>query len=222
MSSYGQFCPVAKAMEVLDERWTMLVLRELLAGTRRFNDLRRGVPRMSPALLSKRLQSLQRAGVVVRVDEGGHRAYALTRAGEELGPIVDAIGRWGFRWIGELGDEDLDPHLLLWDMRRSMTLDAVPPGRVVIRFRFRDLAADADWWLVVADGEVDVCDYDPGFPVTVRVDADLRVFTRLWRGDIGWREALRSGGVVVDGPAAVRRTLPTWFRPTRWAVAQPA
>lgn len=222
MSSYGQFCPVAKAMEVLDERWTMLVLRELLAGTRRFNDLRRGVPRMSPALLSKRLQSLQRAGIVVSVDEGSHRAYALTRAGEELRPIVDAIGRWGFRWIGELGDEDLDPHLLLWDMRRSIALDAVPPGRVVVRFRFRDLRADADWWLVIADGEVDVCDFDPGFPVTVRVDADLRAFTRLWRGDIGWAEALRSGGVVLDGPASLRRTLPTWFLPASYAVPRPA
>ena len=110
MSGYGQFCPVAKAMELLDERWTLLVVRELLLGSRHFNDLRRGVPKMSPALLSKRLKSLARAGVVERAEIDGRTTYSLTDCGKELATVVDALGAWGVRWIGELGEEDLDPH----------------------------------------------------------------------------------------------------------------
>ena len=120
MSSYGQFCPVAKAMEVLDERWTLLVVRELLMGSRHFNELRRGNPKMSPALLSKRLRRLERAGVVRRVLDGGRISYELTESGLELRPLVDALGAWGARWVGELGEEDLDPHLLMFDVRRTI------------------------------------------------------------------------------------------------------
>ena len=123
MSGYGQFCPVAKAMELLDERWTMLVVRELLLGSRHFNDLRRGVPKMSPALLSKRLKSLARAGVVERGEIDGRTTYSLTECGKELADVVEALGAWGVRWIGELGEEDLDPHLLMWDMRRTIPVD---------------------------------------------------------------------------------------------------
>lgn len=127
--SYGQFCPVAKAMELLDERWTLLVVRELMQGSQRFNDLRRGVPQMSPALLSKRLKTLSRAGVVERHDDGTRVSYRLSPAGRELVPIVELIGQWGLRWVPELGDEDLDPHLLLWDMHRRVDLTQVPDGR---------------------------------------------------------------------------------------------
>ena len=129
MSGYGQFCPVAKAMELLDERWTMLVVRELLLGSRHFNDLRRGVPKMSPALLSKRLKSLARAGVVERGEIDGRTTYSLTECGKELADVVEALGAWGVRWIGELGEEDLDPHLLMWDMRRTIPVDAWPRSR---------------------------------------------------------------------------------------------
>ena len=120
MGAYGQFCPVAKAMELLDERWTMLVIRELLEGSRTFNSLRRGVPRMSPALLSDRLRRLARAGVIERYEDGNRVSYAVTPAGRELRGVIEAIGRWGIRWIPELGDEDLDPHLLMWDIHRNI------------------------------------------------------------------------------------------------------
>jgi DNA-binding HxlR family transcriptional regulator len=136
MASYHQFCPVAKAMELLDERWTMLVVRELVSGSEHFNDLRRGLPRMSPTLLSKRLHQLVRAGVVERRANGGEVRYVLTPAGQELRPIVEALGSWGIRWIGELGDRDLDPKLLLWDMRRNIDHEAVPAGRSVVEFEF--------------------------------------------------------------------------------------
>ena len=137
-ASYRQFCPVAKAMELLDERWTMLVVRELVAGSRHFNELRRGLPRMSPTLLSKRLQTLVRAGVVERWEDGNRVTYRLSESGKELEPIVVALGQWGIRWISELGDEDLDPHLLLWDIRRGIDTEAVPDGRTVIGFVFPD------------------------------------------------------------------------------------
>ena len=140
MTGYGQFCPVAKAMELLDERWTMLVIRELLCGSRHFNALRRGVPRMSPSLLSARLRTLTRAGLVERYEDGRQVTYVLTPAGEELRPIVEALGQWGLRWVPELGDEDYDPHLLMWDVHRNIDLSAVPPGRTVLRFTFPDVA----------------------------------------------------------------------------------
>jgi DNA-binding HxlR family transcriptional regulator len=134
MPSYGQFCPVAKAMELLDERWTVLVVRELLEGSRHFNELRRGVPKMSPALLSKRLQTLTRAGVVERSEVDGRTVYALTQSGRELNDVVQALGVWGVRWMPELGDRDLDPHLLMWDIHRKVPVDAWPRARTALAF----------------------------------------------------------------------------------------
>ncbi len=218
MASYGQFCPVAKAMEVLDERWTLLVVRELLEGSTRFNELRRGVPRMSPALLSKRLRSLERAGVVRRDGDGGRTAYRLTPAGKELAGVVDALGAWGVRWVGELGDEDLDPHLLLWDMRRRVPVDAWPRARTVVAMQFDDVvAAQSSWWIVVANGEVDVCDSDPGYEPAARVSTALRTLTEIWRGDLSWDLAVRDGRVMVSAPSDVRRQVPSWLGQSRTA-----
>src|SRR4051812_31809681 len=192
-TQYGQFCPVAKAMQLLDERWTVLVLRELLLGSRHFNALRRGVPKMSPALLSKRLQTLVKAGVVERWEDGNRVTYQLTEAGKELEPIVMAVGRWGMRWGPELGDEDLDPQLLLWDMHRNVDMEAIPDGRTVVAFHFPDIAPGARrWWLVITHDAVDVCDYDPGFPVRLTVETRLRTMVRIWRADLSWSAALRS------------------------------
>jgi DNA-binding HxlR family transcriptional regulator len=224
MTAYGQFCPVAKAMELLDERWTMLVIRELLEGSRHFNALRRGVPRMSPALLSTRLRTLVRAGVIERYEDGNRVSYALTPAGKELRPIVEALGQWGIRWIPDLGDEDLDPHLLIWDIHRNIDLDAVPPGRTVLRFTFSDVAGAArDWWLVITREGVDPCDFDPGHPVTATVETDLRTLTLIWRGDRAWSQALRSGDLALHGPAHVRRAIPRWLKLSAFApVPRPA
>jgi DNA-binding HxlR family transcriptional regulator len=212
MATYGQFCPVAKAMEILDERWTLLVVRELLAGSTRFNELRRGNPRMSPALLAKRLRSLERAGVVRRHDDGGRPAYRLTPAGEELRPVVESLGAWGVRWIADLGEEDLDPHLLFWDVRRTVPVAAWPHEPTSVEFRLDDVEpAVARWWLVVRDGEADLCDVDPGLESVVVVRSGLRALTRLWRGDTTWEHALRSGTVVLDGATSVRRAVPGWI-----------
>jgi DNA-binding HxlR family transcriptional regulator len=212
MAGYGQFCPVAKAMELLDERWTMLVIRELLCGSRHFNALRRGVPRMSPTLLSARLRTLVRAGVVERYDEGRQVTYTLTPAGEELRPIVEALGRWGLRWVPELGDEDLDPHLLMWDLHRNVDVTAVPAGRTVLHFSFSDVAREErNWWVVITPDDVDLCRFDPGHPVTASVETDLRTLTRVWRGELTWAQSQRSGDLRVTGPSHVARNLPRWL-----------
>lgn len=200
-------------MELLDERWTMLVIRELLCGSQRFNDLRRGLPRMSPALLSRRLQQLGRAGLVERRVNGSDVAYVLTPAGAELRPVIETLAVWGTRWIGEIGDADLDPKLLLWDMHRRVDPDLVPSGRTVVRFRFDDMAAgDRDWWMVITPPDVDVCDVDPGFDVALSVTTTLRRLTEVWRGDRSWVDLLRSRELQVAGPEPLRRSLFDWFR----------
>jgi DNA-binding HxlR family transcriptional regulator len=223
-SSYRQFCPVAKAMELLDERWTLLVVRELVTGSQHFNELRRGVPRMSPTLLSKRLSQLVRAGIADRHDDGGDIRYVLTPAGRELQPVVEALGVWGIRWIGEIGDEDLDPKLLLWDMHRNIDHEAVPAGRTVVQFRFPEVPArNRDWWLVITPDDADVCDADPGYPVAVTVTTSLRCLVEVWRGDLSWSDALRSGAITVQGPENLRRTVPRWFTLSVFAaVSRPA
>ncbi len=218
MTGYGQFCPVAKAMEVLDERWTLLVVRELLAGSTRFNELRRGNPKMSPTLLSRRLRTLERAGIVRRTGTEGRARYHLTPAGEELRPIVEALGAWGTRWVGGLGEADLDPHLLLWDMRRTIRAEAWPRERTVVAVRLSDVVPRvARWWIVVHAGQVDVCDDDPGFDTAATVRTALRTLTRLWRGDVSWPRALRTGEVVIEGSALVRRQVPLWLGQSTFA-----
>lgn len=188
---------------MLDERWTLLVVRELLSGSRHFAELRRGLPRMSPTLLSQRLQRLGRAGVIERRENGNRVEYVPTAAGQELLPIVEALGTWGTRWIPELGDEDLDPHLLMWDMHRNIDLDAVPHRRTVAQFTFTDV--------------------DPGFGVGVAVETDLRTLTHVWRGDWPWSKALRSGALTVHGTEAMRRQLPHWLELSHFAtVPRPA
>ncbi len=211
-ASYGQFCPVAKAMELLDERWTLLVVRELMMGSRHFNDLRRGLPRMSPTLLSKRLHTLVRAGVVQRHQDGNRVHYRLSPAGRELEPIVEALGSWGIRWVPEIGDEDLDPHLLLWDIHRNIAVAELPEGRTVLSFAFSDVPVGNDrWWIVVTAEGIDVCDADPGFDVTVAVDTDLRTLTLVWRGDLTWSAAQRAGRLELHGETGACRAVPRWL-----------
>ncbi len=208
MGSYGQFCPVAKAVELLGERWTLLIVRELGSGSRQADELARGIPRISPAQLAERLDQLVRAGVATR-----HGAeYLLTEAGRELRPVVEALGAWGVRWTGKLDDDDLDPRVLLWDMHRNIDRDALPPGRTVLRLVFSDVPAGTrQWWLVVTPEGADVCDADPGHEVAVTVSGTLRGLVEVWRGDTTWADALRIGTVVLDGPEAACRAVPTWF-----------
>lgn len=198
--------------ETLCTRWTIVLVRELIAGSTRFNDLRRGVPRMSPALLSQRLKDLEVAGIVTRDANG--LDYRLTPAGRELEPIVDAFGIWGQRWIDhELSLEHLDAQLLMWDMRRNLDPTPLPPRRSVIQFRYPELPeAQRRWWLVVApDGAVDLCSVDPGFDVDLYVSSDLRTMTAIWMGYESLRAALDEERVIVTGEPAIAAQMQQWL-----------
>ena len=213
MKGYGQFCPVAKASEVIGERWTPLVLRELLAGSRHFNDLRRGVPLMSPSLLSQRLKALEKAGIIVRSESDGRTTYTLTAAGEEVRPLIEGLGAWGQRWVrSQLEEDDLDAGLLMWDVRRNVDASLFPERRTVIQFELTDVeGAEGSYWLVGNRDEIDLCIKDPGFEVDLYVFSDLRTLTRVWMGDLAVEEALRTGRVELQGDLPLRQSFRGWF-----------
>ncbi|TIO06990.1 helix-turn-helix domain-containing protein [Mesorhizobium sp.] len=216
-ASYGQFCPVAMAAEVLCTRWTVVLLRELVAGSTRFNDLRRGVPLMSPALLVKRLRDLEEAGIVHRVasrTEPGILEYQLTPAGRDLKPVIEAIGIWGQRWFeADVSLQHLDPSLLMWDMHRNLDPSLLPPRRCVIRFLYPELpAARRQWWLLIEPGaEVDLCSVDPGFDVDLYVTTDLRTMTAIWMGLTTVRKAMSEGKLLLTGDRQVASHMQTWL-----------
>ena len=219
MSTYGQFCPVALGAEIFAERWTPLILRELLMGGRRFCDIERGVPRISRNLLTQRLESLRRSGIIERLPaESGHGyEYRLTVAGRELGTVIDALGTWGYRWATkDLNDEHLDPDFLMWVLRRMVRIDALPDERVVLLFRFRRYA-DRLFWLVLQRPEVDLCLFDPGFEVNLEIEAEVKALARVCLGHVGLLEAMRAGDVEVHGAPRHRNALPSWLGVTRFA-----
>jgi len=224
MKAYGQFCPIAKASEILGERWTHLVIRELGAGSETFNDLRKGLPLMSPSLLSSRLKSLEHAGVVERNESEQGVRYTLTEAGRELKPIILAMGTWGHRWVrSNLEPEDLDPSLLMWDIHRSMNADYFDTARTVLMFEFRDYATKfRHWWLVIDDGEVDVCMKDPGHEVDLQVSTDVKTLTGIWMGDIGLGAALRERALRMIGPDKLKSDIPKWLGTNYFADVQAA
>jgi DNA-binding HxlR family transcriptional regulator len=211
---YGQFCPVSMASEVLCTRWTALVVREMLMGSSRFNDLRRGVPRMSPALLSKRLKELERAGVV-QTERGtaGNLEYRLTEAGEDLRPIILGLGEWGHRWVeSQLTLRNLDPSLLMWDMRRNLNPEPLPPQRCTIHFLYPEVTkAQQNWWLVVDGGTVDLCNSDPGFEVDLQVTGSLRSMTAVWMGLARLSQEIDSGHLELDGDDKIARAMQAWL-----------
>lgn len=214
MKGYGQYCPLAQASQVLGERWTLLVVRELIAGSTRFNALRRGVPQMSPTLLSRRLKQLETAGVIRRQQTGKDISYELTRAGEELRPVVETLGAWGHRWVRtQLGAEDLDAGLLMWDMRRSVDPTQFPEHRVVVQFRYDDAPQGArDWWLVSQNQGIELCLSDPGYEVDLMVHSSLTTMTAVWTCQLHFRDAERDGDIEVTGDAELARKLPDWLQ----------
>lgn len=215
--SYKQFCPVAMAAEVLCNRWTVVVLRELVSGSTRFNELRRGVPRMSPALLSKRLKDLEEAGIVRRVasqTEPGVLEYHLTKSGRDLKPVVEAIGIWGQRWVeAQPSLQNLDADLLMWDMRRSLDASLMPKRRSVIEFLYPEQPAKRrHYWLIVTPGaDIDVCTIDPGFDVDLYVTTDLRTMTAIWIGLTTVRRALADSRMMLTGDQQLAAKIQAWL-----------
>ncbi len=224
-NGYGQFCPISKAMELLGEKWTLLIVRELLMGGSRFNELQRGLTHISPTLLTKRLVTLEQEGLVVRRKIPGQRGYEYfpTESCKELLPVLEGVGQWGMRWARhKLGDDDFDLELLMLYMERSVNPDKLPGRETVVRFHFVDVQDFDTWWLVVEGEDVDVCVHDPGKEVDVYFNVDLRTMCELWMGDISYRRALAEKKLQVVGPPALTRNISDWITPSIFAGIAPA
>jgi DNA-binding HxlR family transcriptional regulator len=213
--SYGQFCPVSMAAEIVCTRWTALVLRELLCGTTRFNDLRRGLPRMSPSLLSKRLKELEDAGVIITTptSQPGAMHYTLTQAGEDLRGVIMSLGFWGQRWVeSSMSLKNLDPSLLMWDMRRGLEPSPLPLRRCTISFIFPELNSDRrSWWLVIDGGKVDLCNSDPGFEIDLYIRSSLRMMTAVWMGLSKLNTEVEAGNIELIGNSEIARSMEHWL-----------
>ena len=224
-ASYGQFCPMARAAEILTERWTPLVIREMLMGGTRFNEIHQGLPGMSPSLLSNRLRQLERNGILERVEQPeGHAEYHLTEAGESLRPVILALGHWGQDWLSrDIRESDLDPAPLMWDIRRRVPRDALPEARVVIEFRLRGVSHGTPvWWLVLDSESVDLCDYDPGFTVDLWITAGIRDLIGVWLGHEALSSAIERNAVEVAGVADARQRLADWLGLSVLATPEPS
>lgn len=210
MEGYGQFCRVAQALEVIGERWTLLVVRELLEGSTRFSEIQRGVPRMSRSMLAQRLRSLVDAGVIERAGGG----YRLTTAGRELESVVMACGTWGARWTRHRIDRtDVDLALLMWDIRRRIDLESTPDRPVLVRMEFRGAPPGKErFYLHIKPVEADLCLTNPGVHIDVCLTTTPGTMTRVWLGDLPFEEALRTGAIEAEGPHDLLRALPRWFK----------
>jgi DNA-binding HxlR family transcriptional regulator len=208
MTGYGQYCSMARAHEVLGGRWTLLIVREILCGSRRFNDIRRGIPRVSRTVLSERLQALVFAGAIARIDGAHGSEYELTKAGQELATLVSTLGTWGQRWLArEPANEDLDLEPLLVDMQRRVRFAALPDQPLVVRFELR---GQRPRFMLLRKTEASLCTRNPGFPEPVIVRGPLAALVAWWRGDMSFLEAQRIG-LAIDGPKTFVRAFPKWF-----------
>ncbi|MBM6580905.1 helix-turn-helix transcriptional regulator [Microvirga sp. BT689] len=220
MADYGQFCSVARAHETIGGRWTLLVVRELLCGSRRFNDIRRGIPRISRTMLSERLQALAHVGAVSRIEGEHGPEYALTEAGRELMGIVSALGTWGQRWLPRQAEaEDLDLAPLLVDMQRRVRMQAFRKDPIVVRFEIEGQPKPR--FLLLKETEVSLCTQNPGFPEPLCIRARLPALAAWWRGDVSFAEAQRMG-LTVEGPRALAKAFPDWFERYLFADVGPA
>lgn len=215
-NSYGQFCPVARAAEIITTRWTPVLLRELIAGSTKFNDLRNGVPLMSPSLLSKRLKELEQAGIITRekAAKGRGSEYFITESGKELLPVVETLGIWGQKFIlSEFEKHELDPTLLMWDIQRRIDTNYFPElGTFTAHFILRGAPEERRfWWLVIKNRQVDLCVHNPGYEVDLYVDACLKPLTEVWVGRLSIEKARKSKDVILTGTREYVDSFPKWF-----------
>lgn len=214
--SYRSFCPVAKAMEVLGEKWSLLIALELLSGSSRFNEIQRGLPTLSPSLLTKRLASLERDGLVMKKRIHGQRGYEYfaTESCKELSSVIEQIGVWGMRWArANMAEDDYDLDLLLVYLERSIQPDKLIGHETVIRFNFTDVTEYANWWIVVNDDVVEVCIHDPGKEVDIYFNVGVRVMCQLWMGDLSYKRAIRDGLLNLVGPKVLINNVESWLKP---------
>lgn len=214
MIDYGQFCPVAKATELIGERWTLLILRELVLGTHRFSDFQRALSNISPSLLSKRLKDLEKSGIIIKKSQQGRRGYQyyLTPAGRQLSPIIEHLAVWGMRWArGQLTDRELDVEFLMWEIQRRLDIEALPDGETVLCFIFEELDQFKSWWVVVNNRNVDLCTENPGKDVDLYISSTVRTMVEIWEGELDLKLALRKQLIKTNGVQQLSKTLPAWF-----------
>ena len=223
MKTYGQFCPVAKASEIFAERWTPLIIRELLMGSRKFSELEIGMAHIPRSLLSQRLRYLETAGVLTRKTDGSSKRpeYHLTEAGFDLFEVVRGLGEWGQKWVNhDIGAGDVDPALLVWDMHRRVNTELLPEERVVVQIDFHG-AAKGTYWLLLVRPETSVCMQDLGFDVDLFVSADTIAIHRVWMGMMSIAECVDDGLIEIDGLTAHVNAFPGWFRLSLFSDVKP-
>lgn len=207
MKPYGQYCPITKAAEVIGDRWTIPILRDLLCGTTRFNDLARGLPRLSRPLLSKRLRQLEAAALVEHAGD----QYLLTSAGQALEPVIFALGEWSAEWtLGRPMPVELDTDVLMWWMAHRIDEERAPATRVVVEFMYPDVKRR--YWLVIEPGDVSLCTTDPGFDVDLVVTTDAGTMYEAWLGRFDLRDAIADERIRIAGPPRLASALPDWLR----------
>jgi len=222
---YGQFCPISKACEVLGEKWTILILRELLMGSTRFNELQRGLSLISPTLLSKRLDFLTAHGLVMKKKIPGQKGfeYFPTQSCMELLPIIQSMGEWGLRWAtSSLTQKDYDIELLMLYLQRSIQVDKLPGKETVIRFNFTDVKKFPDWWLVVSGDKVDACTKDPGKDVDVYFTTTIKIMVEIWMGNTTYRQAQKDGVIKIVGNPQLTSNVTSWMANSVYADLRPA
>jgi DNA-binding HxlR family transcriptional regulator len=211
---YGQFCPIAKASEIIGEKWTLLIIRELLMGAHRFNEMQRGLSLISPTVLTKRLNSLVAHGLVLKKKISGQQGYEYfpTESCQQLLPIIKSLGDWGMHWARDnMTESDYDVELLMLYLQRSIRPDKLIGNETVIRFKFTDIKDLSNWWLIAKDKDVDVCVKDPGKDVDVYFTCPVKTMIDVWMGDLSYRKAISSDKLKVVGPAPLTRNIFTWM-----------
>jgi DNA-binding HxlR family transcriptional regulator len=222
---YGQFCPIAKATEIIGEKWTILIVRELIMGATRFNELHRGLCLISPTLLSKRLDSLARNGLVLKKKIPGQKGYEYfaTESCKELMPVILKLGEWGMRWArSNLTEKDYDVELLMLYLKRSIVPEKLVGKETVIRFKFTDVKEYADWWLVAHGNNLDLCVNDPGKDVDVYFTSTVKTMADIWMGDNSYRQAITDGSMKIVGDRGLTRNITSWMANSIFADLPPA
>jgi DNA-binding HxlR family transcriptional regulator len=222
---YGQFCPISKASEIIGEKWTILIIRELLMGGTRFNEIHRGVSLISPTVLSKRLESLNDYGLVVKKKIPGQKGYEYfpTDSCKQLHPIILSLGEWGVRWAkSNLTEKDYDVELLMLYLERSIVTEKLPGKETVLRFMFTDVETYPDWWIVVKGDDIDVCTNDPGKDIDLYITTTVKTMVDVWMGYISYSNATRDGVLKLTGDKTLSRTIKEWLQSSVYADLPPA
>ena len=224
MNKSGSLCPAVKAADIIGDKWTLLILRELFLGSTRYNDFQRGIPRISPSILSNRLKQLEAQGLLIKKTKAGQKAteYRLTKSGRELAPVLDQLSRWGLRWARQqISDEDIDVAAFMWDFHRTLNTQELPDGETVIQVHFTDITDHNRWWLIAEQGVVDLCTDDPDRDVDLYISGALEQIASIWMGDQEIKSAVKSEDVLLTGAAYLSQSIAQWFPKSIYAEVRP-